>query len=89
VFGTDFGCLNLGSGSVPTALVDEHCTSVNPRLLMVLGASALATAVPGGGAFWVDIGGAIRVQPGGWVSTYCFTAVTGNSTFWWSEEPRG
>jgi hypothetical protein len=88
VFGTDFGNLNLGSSTAPTALVDEHATIVNPRLLMVLGHEAIATAVGAGSTSFHDIGGAIRVQPGGWVATYCLTAITGNSCFWWSEEPR-
>ncbi len=88
VFGTDFGCLNLGSSATPTALVDEHCTIVVPRLLMPCGHEAIATAVGAGAISMIDLQSAIRVQPGGWVATYCLTAITGNSCFWWSEEPR-
>jgi len=88
VFDTDFGCLNLGSKNSPTCLMDEHATIVTPRLLMALGHEAIATAVGAGSAAMIDIGGAIRLQPGGWCATYCLTAITGNSCFWWSEDPR-
>jgi hypothetical protein len=88
VFGTAFACLNLGSPNAPTALVDAAATVVNPRVLMMFGGNALATAVNTGQFNMIDIGGAIRLQPGAWVSGYTLTAITVQQAFWWSEEPR-
>jgi len=87
VFGTDFGCLLLGSSNAPTALVDEHATISASRVLMMFGHEGIATAVGAGSPGWIDVGGGIQVLPGGFVATYCLTAITGNSVFWWSEEP--
>jgi len=87
-FGTAFASLNLGNPSAPTALVDAAWTAVNPRVLMMFGGSALATAVNTGQFGMIDIGGAIRLQPGAWVSGYTLTAITVQQAFWWSEEPR-
>jgi len=89
VFGTAFASLNLGDSSAPTALVDAACTIVNPRVLMMFGGNALATAVNTGQFGMIDIGGAIRLQPGAWVGGYTLTAITVQQAFWWSEEPRG
>jgi len=88
VFGTVFASLNLGSNAVPTALVDQAATVVNARVLMMFGGSALAAAVSNGAMAMIDIGGAIRIQPGGWVAGYTLTAITIQQAFWWSEEPR-
>lgn len=88
VYGTAFDSLNLGSSNSPTALVDAAWTAVNPRVLMFFGGSALAAAVSNGAMNMIDIGGAIRLQPGAWVSGYTLTAITVQQAFWWSEEPR-
>ncbi len=88
VVATAYSSLNLGSSQKPTALCDAACTTVNPRLLMPLGASAIATAVAVGGLGMIDIGGAIRLQPGAWCGVYTLTATSSVSAFWWSEEPR-
>jgi hypothetical protein len=87
-YGTDFASCNLGSTAVPTALVDAAATIVNGRLLLSLGGSALAAAVSNGAWGIVDVGGAIRLQPGAWAGLFTFTAITGTAAFWWSEEPR-
>jgi hypothetical protein len=87
-FGTAFASLNLGSPAAPTALVDAAWTAVLPRVLMMFGGNALATAVNTGQMAMIDIGGAIRLQPGAWVSGYTLTAITVQQAFWWSEEPR-
>jgi hypothetical protein len=87
-YGTAFASLNLGSNAVPTALCDAAWTAVNPRVLMMFGGNALANAVNAGQMAMIDIGGAIRLQPGAWVSGYTLTAITVQQAFWWSEEPR-
>jgi len=90
VFGTDFACLNIGSGAKPTALVDSAATTVNPRLLLPLGAAFTATALGADTPSYIDLKGAIVVQPGGWVSLYTLTAGTMAvfAGFWWTEVPR-
>jgi len=85
---TNFRCLNLGSAYLPTALTDSAATTVNPTLLMILGGTALAAGVSLGQFAMVDLGGGIRIQPGGWAATYTSTATSSISSFWWSEETR-
>ena len=88
VLGTNMGPLNLGSANAPTALTDFAATIVAPKILMMLGANAIATAISNGQWGIVDIGGAIRLQPGAYVASYTLTALSCTFSFWWSEEPR-
>jgi hypothetical protein len=90
VFGTDFACLNIGSGAKPSANVDSAATTVNPRLLLPLGGAFTAAAFGSDTPSYIDVKGAIIVQPGGWVGTYALTAgiMSVQAAFWWTEVPR-
>lgn len=89
VIGTNMGSLNLGSNMTPTALCDFAATIVAPKILMMLGANAIATAVGAvGGLSMIDIGGGIRLQPGAYVASYTLTALSCTFSFWWSEDQR-
>ena len=88
VLGTNMGPLNIGSQNAPTAWAGFAATIVAPKIYVMLGANAIATALPVGGIQFVDIGGAIRLQPGAYVASYTLTALSCTFSFWWSEEPR-
>lgn len=88
VFGTAFATLNLGSSQAPTALCDAAATIVNPRVLMPLTGGFTAAALFPDGLGMVDLGGAVRCQPGGWVGIGTLTVAIGFGGFWWSEEVR-
>ena len=89
VLGTNMGPLNVGCGNAPTAWAGFAATIVAPKIYSLLGAGAIATAIGTmGGIQFVDIGGAIRLQPGAYVATYILTALSACFSFWWSEEPR-
>jgi hypothetical protein len=64
VWGTNMGCLNLGSSQVCTALADEHATIVTPMFLMGFGATALATGAGQETQSLNNLQGAVIVPPG-------------------------
>jgi hypothetical protein len=88
VFGTDFGCMNLGFSAAPSALCDAAATLVNPRILMPLGGSFTAAALAADTPSIVNTFGAIWIQPGGWVALGTLTVSIGFAGIWWSEHPR-
>lgn len=76
--------------SSPTSTMgaDSAATIPTPVYRMALGASGATGVVPGNGTpTWVDLGGLLTIEPGGFLCMGGLTVATGFATFAWAEEP--
>jgi len=70
--------------------VSESVTFIAPGPFVCahFGGAFTAGALGAGIDSHIDIGGAVRLAPGGYAAIYTLTATTGMGYFWWMEVPR-
>ncbi len=79
----------LGNGVAATGLADDQCTTVGTSLVIMpyIGTDITTTGTPAKGTGPVDMNGAIIIPPGGWISIYAESAITGYWGILWEEVP--
>jgi hypothetical protein len=90
VVGTDMATLNLGSANGTNAKCYSTCTFTAglERNVLPLGGAFTAATLGSDTPSYIDLKGAIILQPGGYAFLWSRIALTGLAFFWWSESPR-
>jgi len=76
----------IGSGLASAMGADSAATIPTPTYLMSAGSGFTAGALYADSQTWLDIDGAITIEPGNGIAWGALTAVTGFGSFMWMEE---
>lgn len=76
----------LGGSTASSMGADSAATIPTPTYLMSAGSGFTAAALYADSQTWLDIDGAITIEPGAGIAWGALTAVTGFGSFLWAEE---